>query len=492
MSLSNNVWKCEICGYVHQGAAAPETCPLCGADREHFSPLQVIAAAKTAPVSNRWRCTICDHLHQGPEPPNNCEVCGAAANLFEAVEEAPSLCQEAGIQNILILGAGIAGLTAAEEARKCSAEASITLISKEPGLPYYRLNLTRLLAGEVAETELSVQPESWFQERRIDLVSGEALHLDRRQKQVQLRDGRRFAYDRLILASGSHPFVPPLAGATRDGVATLRTLGDARQILQRLQPGQRCVCIGGGLLGLETAGALTRRGLKVTVLEGHPWLMPRQLPQTAANQLRQHLEKLGIQVFCEAQIQELAGDEQLRSVVLADGRELPADLAVISAGVRPNSWLPRQAELNVNNGLIVDDRMTTNDPHILAAGDLTEHRGRLYGIWPASYAQGVVAGINAAGGRAEFPGLSLATRIKVLDVDLFSVGQLSCNDASYRLLERIEGERYCGLVCRDNFLCGAALLGDTGLAGTLKEVIEKGQQLPEVPALHELFPELRP
>jgi len=352
------------------------------------------------------------------------------------------------------------------------------------------LNLTRFLAGEVSEQNLPLQQSEWFEAQNIELVEGEALQIDRGPKQVQLRDGRIFGYDRLVLSNGSHPFVPPIPGATREGVKTLRTLTDAQQILRQMHPGLRCVCIGGGLLGLETAGALARRGVQITVLEGHPWLMPRQLPQKAGELLRQHLEGMGIQVVCGVQIQELAGDEHLRSVVLADGREISADLVVISAGVRPNSCLARQADLKVKNGLIVDDRMATNDPHIFAAGDVAEHRGRLYGIWPASYAQGTIAGINAAGGTAEFPGLSLATRIKVLDIDLFSIGQLSLPDASFRLVETVQGNNYCALVCRDNHLLGAALFGDTRLAGVLKKAIENEVQLPELPELLDQFPEL--
>ena len=483
-----NRWKCDVCGYVHQGDETPPSCVICGADRDHFSPLILVGGTVT-PDSNQWRCSICEYCHQGSSPPNHCPVCGAAANLFDAVPAEISLCGESGIGEILILGGGIAGLTAAEEARKCSATARITLISKEAGLPYLRLNLTRFLAGEVTEQDLPLQQAEWFREWDIELVEGEALQIDRKQQQVQLRDGRIFPYDRLVLSNGSHPFVPPIPGATREGIKTLRTLKDAQQILKRLHSGLRCICIGGGLLGLEVAGALARRRVQVTVLEGHPWLMPRQLPRAAGQLLQAHLESLGIVVYCDVQIQELGGDEHLRNVVLADGRELPADLAVISAGVRPNSCLARQADLKVKNGLLVDDRMTTSDPQIFAAGDVTEHRGRLFGIWPASYAQGAVAGINAAGGNAEFPGISLATRIKVLDVDLFSIGQLNQPDASYQLLEKTENGHYWGLVCRDNHLVGAALYGETRLAGVLKEAVENEIQLPELPALSELFPD---
>ncbi len=483
-------WKCDVCGYVHQGEAAPNSCALCAADQDHFSPLAIKTTAPDKPQSSRWRCTICDHIHEGAEAPERCVVCGAEKNMFAAVTEEAAFCGSGDIKNILILGGGIAGLTAAEEARKCLADVDITLISKELGIPYYRLNLTRYLAGEIDEAELPMQTSDWFAQQGINLIEGEALQIDRQEKQVSLRDGRSFSYDRLILANGSHPFVPPIPGATRAGVNTLRTVNDAQNILQQLQPGQSVVCIGGGLLGLETAAALARQGAKVTVLEGHSWLMPRQLPQAAGEQLKAHLEKIGIEILCGVTIQELAGDEHLRSVLLSDGREIPAAMVVISAGVRPNSCLARQAELKVKSGLLVDDRMTTNDPDIFAAGDITEHNGRLYGIWPASYAQGAVAGINAAGGNAEFPGVSMATRIKVVDVDLFSIGQFNLADASYRLVEKSNGENYCAIVCRDNHLVGAALFGDTSLAGPLKEAIENEVQLPELPEVQQLFPEL--
>lgn len=481
-------WKCEICGYVHQGERPPASCVLCNAGEEHFSLLE-IKPTQEAKKTDRWRCTICDYIHQGEQPPERCVVCSAGRDMFEAVAEQPGFSSQADFEKILILGAGIAGLTAAEEVRNALPQADIKLISKEPGHPYYRLNLTRLLAGEISAAELPLQTDSWFAERMIDLVEGDALRIDREQKQVTLRDGRNYSYDRLILANGAHPFVPPIPGATRDGVCTLRTLEDAQQILTRLPGVNHCVCIGGGLLGLETAAALAKHGIKVTVLEGHGWLMPRQLPQAAGELLQQHLERMGIEVVCGAAIKELAGDENLRAVQLADGRELQTELVVISAGVRPNSCLARQAELKVKNGLLVDDRMVTSDPDIFAAGDIAEHNGRLYGIWPASYAQGTVAGINASGGEAEFPGLSMATRIKVVDVDLFSIGQLTPTDASYRLLEKTDGNNYSAILCRDNHLVGAALFGDTTMAGMLKDAVENEVQLPELPKVQKFFSE---
>jgi nitrite reductase (NADH) large subunit len=483
-------WKCEVCGYVHKGEQPPEFCPVCGADRDRFSALVIRTERSAAVAAGAWRCSICDHLHSGSAPPLHCPVCSAPANLFAPEHTAEGSAGKTDVGRVLILGAGVAGMTAAEEARRAAPGVTIGLISREPGLPYYRLNLTRFLAGEVREAELAMQQRCWYEQQRIELLQGEVLALVPEARQVQLRDGRVLGYDRLVLASGAHPFVPPIPGATREGVSVLRTLTDARAIRQRLQPGQRVVCIGGGLLGLETAGALSRQGARVTLLEGQEWLLPRQLPRGGGELLQRHVESCGIAVRCGVQVRELVGDEQVQGVRLADDSEIPAELVIISAGVRPNSYLARQSQLKVKTGVIVDDRMFTSDPAILAAGDIAEHRGLLYGIWPAGYAQGVVAGINAVGGHAEFTGLAPSTRLKVLEVELFSVGQLSLPDASYELIEEESKGVYRALVCRDSHILGAALVGDTSLAQLLTDAIKDEVPLPELPELLKFFPEL--
>jgi nitrite reductase (NADH) large subunit len=480
-------WKCEICGYVHQGDAPVDSCPVCGADVSHFTPLELLTAAVTPVATEQWRCTVCDYLWTGPQPPDNCPVCSATANLFEPYA-APDAARGAHtIGRLVILGAGVAGVTAAESARALDPEVVITLISREPELPYYRLNLTRLLAVEIDEEALPLKPAAWFAEQRIDLVRGEVLAIERDRRQVRLQNGSSYPYDRLLLACGAHPFVPPVHGATRDGVMTLRTLGDVRRIVGQLRPGCRCVCIGGGLLGLETAAALQRHGAEVTVLEAFTWLLPRQLPRTGGVLLQDLVEGQGIRVICGVQVKELCGDERVRSVLLDDGRELPCDLVMLAVGVRPNSYLARAAGLRVGSGVIIDDRMQTSDPAVYAAGDIAEHQQVVYGIWPAAYAQGVVAGTNAAGGSAVFTGLPPANRLKVLGIELFSSGRLVAEDGSYRLVEVLEEGNYRAILCRDNRCLGGALLGDTSLAPVLKEAIESGAQLPERPALQKRF-----
>ncbi|GFE60691.1 FAD-dependent oxidoreductase [Geobacter sp. AOG2] len=481
-------WKCEICGYIHNGEGPPSPCPVCGADQGLFSLMEIQREIAIPATSGAWQCGICDYLHQGPEPPASCPVCGSPGNLFRPqAGKHPNSTYNTDIRHVIILGAGIAGITAAGEARRSSPDVKITVLSREPAPPYFRLNLTRFLAGDIKESEICMRPQQWFDEQHIDFLVADATGLDREKRQVCLRDGRTLAYDRLVLANGAHPFIPPLPGATREGVHVLRTREDANAILARLVSVKNVVCIGGGLLGLESAGALARHGLNVTVVEGFSWLLPRQLPPRAGLLLQQRLESQGLIVRCGVQVMELTGDESVHGVLLNNGEELPADLVVIAAGVRPNSHIARQSGLKVHNGVIVDDWMYTSDPAILAAGDVAEHLGKLYGIWPASYAQGIIAGVNAVGGQAEFNGVAPSNRIKVLDIDLFSIGQIQQEDASTMCYEDVHGDNYRALFCRDGQLVGAVLYGDTNLAGLLKEIVESRRQVSECPELGQLI-----
>ena len=475
-------FQCEVCGYVHRGAAPPETCPVCGVGPDQFLPMKVAAApAPPAPEATAWRCTVCNYIHLGPEPPETCPVCGVDAELFEPTDPEPAGIETGG-HCIVILGAGIAGLTAAEHARETAPKAAITLVSEEPGLPYYRLNLSRDLAGEVTEQSLQIQAQAWFDERGIELRQGLATAISPGDRTVQLGQGTELSYDRLVLATGAHAFVPPIPGAELDGVYSFRTMKDAEAMAARAGSG-RCVCVGGGLLGLETAGALSRQGMQVTVLEGAPALLPRQLAQPAARLLRQHLQTLGIEARCGVRIEQLVGQQQVQGVRLASGDVLPAELVVLSTGVRPNSHLARQCGLTVKTGVVVDDSMSTSNEAIFAAGDLCEHRGVLYGIWPASYAQGRVAGINAAGGEVTFTGLPPAHKLKVLDVDLFSIGTIRPEDGSYRAFDQLQERTFRRLVCRDGRLVGAVLYGDTRLAGEVREAVESGVPVQQVESL---------
>ena len=469
-----SAWKCGVCGYVHRGDEPPEWCPVCGTPGDGFDPYADEAPPDARAAVKQWRCLNCSYVHTGPRPPDACPVCGASADRFEPLAETEQeQAASSTVDRVLVVGAGIAGLAAVESLRSAAPGAEITLISRESALPYYRLNLTRYLAEELTEGDLPIYPESWYGEQNVRLMLGtEVSSIDPAQQTVSLRNADKEAFDKLIVTIGAHPFVPPFPGVHRDGVTCFRTLDDAKQILESATPDTKCVCIGGGLLGLETAGALARRGVDVALLEGHGWLLPRQLTERAGALLERHVSDVGIKLYKRARTDEILGDERVRAVALEDGSSISADVVVIATGVRPNSYLARAAGLDVGQGIIVDNHLVSSHPNILAAGDVAEHRGVLYGIWVASRAQGNIAGMNAAGLGVEFGGIPRSNTLKVLGMDLFSIGKFEPEDGSFSVIEQDLENQYFRFVFRDSHLVGAILLGDASLTAPVKRAIE--------------------
>lgn len=477
MSTTKN-WLCIVCGYVHQGEAPPDTCPVCGTGRDDFEAMAVeTAPSSTTTSTTSWRCLNCQYIHSGDAPPTHCPVCHASQERFEADPGiSKDLTSGSDVGRIVIIGGGIAGVAALEAIRKHAPQVDVTLISREDSLPYYRLNLTRYLAGEVTAEELPVHPADWYSDPRLNFIrNAEAREIDTETRTVRTADGRAFSYDRLILAAGAHPFLPPISGSQKQGVFCIRTKADADAVLERAIPGAQCVCIGGGILGLETAGALVNRKLNITLLEGFDWLMPRQLHVEAGNLFAESVREKGIEVITGVVVHEISGDETVRAVKLKDGREFPADLVLVTAGVRTNSWLARQAGLTVKNGVIVDDYLRTSIPEIFACGDVAEHRGICYGLWGPAYHQGIIAGMNAVGIATEFGGIPRSNTLKVLNVDLFSIGVVEAEDASYYEAAGVdENGHYARFLLRDGKLAGAILLGDATLASSAKKAVESG------------------
>lgn len=453
-------WVCLVCGYVHRDSSPPENCPVCGAARSDFEPYEA-PLAQSVKTPSRWRCLICSYEHQGAVPPNACPVCGAASADFESGAASESESGTCGGGRFVIAGGGIAGLSAAAALREASPDAVITLLSKEPEPVYYRLNLTRFLAGELDDAALSIHPLAWYEDRGIRFLSGaEVTAILPDERCVEIDKKAREPFDKLILTCGAHPFVPPIPGASREGVMALRTHAQAKTLLGAIRPGTPCVCIGGGILGLETAAALAKRGAAPTLLEGYEWLLPRQLNPRAGELLARAVAGLGIAVRLGVKVREIQGDERVRGVALDGGEAFPAEQVVITAGVRANSYLARQAGLEVNQGIVVDSHLTTSHPDILAAGDVAEHRGTVYGLWDPARHQGGIAGSNAAGLRHEFGGLPRINTLKVLGIDLFSAGVVMPSDASFQEFEAEQDGNYHRFLFRDNLLAGAILLGD--------------------------------
>lgn len=477
MSKQTKEWRCSVCGYIHKGDAPPAQCVVCGAPEDSFEPFGGNGHPREKDTVESWKCLVCNHIHQGDAPPASCPVCGAGAKKFEPLSKSEETAKQQGIkQRIVIVGAGIAGVSAAEAVRNESSSSEVILLSKEKTLPYYRLNLTRLMAGEVSVDALPIHPDAWYKDNRIDLVKGaEVIQVKPGEKSIQLRDGKTMNYDKLIITAGAHPFIPPVPGAQKRGVTTLRTEAQTHGILLSASKCSSAVVIGGGILGLEAAAGLLKAApnLKVTVIEGFEYLMPRQLNRKASARLMKHVEKLGIRLETGTTVKEIEGDERAAGIVLNNGKTIDADLVIFAAGVRPNSYLARASGLNVNYGIIVNDYMETSMDSIYAAGDIAEHRGVLYGLWNAAMYQGAIAGMNAAGNKAGFGGIPRSNTIKVLGVDLFSIGAIEPCDGSCTVFEKDKGDVYINLIFRDGHLEGAILYGDTTASAVVKKAIEE-------------------
>ncbi|MCF8109275.1 MAG: FAD-dependent oxidoreductase [Desulfohalobiaceae bacterium] len=362
----------------------------------------------------------------------------------------------------VIVGNGVAGTTAAENVRRFDPDGPITILTDEEMPFYYRLRLNEYLAGDVPEEKLFGKKEGWYQDNRIDLKLGlTVVSGDPEQKVLRTADGQTFSYDVLLLANGSHSFVPPIQGADTQGVFTLRTLQDYRDTLAYARDVQKVVLIGGGLLGLEAGHGLLKQGKDVQVVEFFPRLLPRQLDDEGAKRLRLILEEKGFTFYLGAKTSEIAGQERVESVRLEGGASLEAGLALISAGIRPNLEPAQSMGIEVDRGIKVDSHLRTSCKDVYAAGDVAEFRRMNYGIWPAAMEQGQMAGLNMAGQESLYQGTTMANTLKVLGVELGSAGNIDSDNKLQAVMvakERI----YKKIVIDDqDKIAGCIMLGDT-------------------------------
>jgi NADPH-dependent 2,4-dienoyl-CoA reductase/sulfur reductase-like enzyme/ferredoxin len=366
------------------------------------------------------------------------------------------------IGRVVILGNGIAGITAADHVRRRHQRVQIDVVAAEAHHLYNRMGIARLVYGRSAMQGLYLNPDGWYDERSITTwLNTRALEIDRAARTVRLGSGETLSYDKLILATGAQSFVPPIDGVHTPGAFVLRTAEDALRLRGHVQRhgARRAVVAGGGLLGLEAAYALHKTGLHTTVLERGERLLRRQLDARAAQLLREHLEGLGLEIVLGAETRAVDGVDRVRGVRLADGRDLEADVFLVAAGVAPDVELARATGLEIARGVLVDDRMRTSDDAILAAGDVAEFRSHVPGLWPVAVEQAEVAADNAVGGSKTYAPAPPLTMLKVVGVDLTSIGAFDPEPGDDVVALDEGAGRYRKLVVRDGRAVGAILLG---------------------------------
>jgi nitrite reductase (NADH) large subunit len=387
----------------------------------------------------------------------------------------------------LIIGNGVAGNAAAEAVRKQDPDGEIHLFARERYPFYYIPALPDYIAGKKQLAQIIIHDLEWYKNHQINLhLETEIVRVDSEQKTVVTAKGQQYRYDKLLLASGGYAYVPPIKGLETEssfslqtmGIFTLRTLDDAEAIKKKAAKGGTAVLIGGGLLGLEAGNGLRQAGMKVKVVEFFPRLLPRQMDVVGAGILQRQLEEMGFTFYLGTTTQEIRHDADTCQVFLKSGEKLMADLVLISAGTRPELTLAKALGLDIDKAVKVDDSMRTSRRDIFAAGDLVEHRGRFYGVWPASQEQGRTAGIVMAGQEVKYEGTVPANTLKVVGIDLMSAGDIDADNKFISLVSLDEQHKiYRKLVVRDNILIGAILLGDIQGAVEIQETIRLKQTI---------------
>jgi nitrite reductase (NADH) large subunit len=390
-------------------------------------------------------------------------------------------------QKLVVVGNGMAGMRAVEELLKLAPELyDITVFGAEPHPNYNRILLSPVLAGEQTIDEIILNPLAWYDEHGITLHAGKKVaKVDRVKRLVISEDGTEAAYDRLLLATGSNPFILPVPGKELQGVITYRDIADTQAMIDASQHYKKAVVIGGGLLGLEAANGLMLRGMDVTVVHIMPWLMERQLDDHAGKLLQRSLEARGIRFEIGANTEALIPDRDGRvmAVKFKDGRELPADLVVMAAGIRPNTALAESMGLHVNRGIVVNDTLqTTTDPRIYAVGECAAHRGIAYGLVAPLFEQGKVCATHLAQfGIGRYSGSTTSTKLKVTGIDLFSAGNFMGGESHEEIvLDDPFGGVYKKLVIKDDKLVGACLYGDTVDGSWYFKLMREGRKIADI------------
>lgn len=377
------------------------------------------------------------------------------------------------VKQILIIGGGTAGLSAAKAARAQDPEADIILIGGEKRLPYYRLRLCDYIGKSVSFDELEISNQSWFEKNRIQVeLSSRVTSIDATNKKITTTD-KEYTYDSLVLATGSTPIMPPFQGKELTGVHSIWTCEDIAAINEELMNAKKAVVIGGGLLGLEAAHKISDMGIKVCLIEGMPRLLPKQLDEEGSEIFKDKVQSLGISVICGISVAGFEGDANghVTQVRMADDALLEADIVIVSVGVAPNTDIVRDSGMSMNRFISVNEKMETSIKDIYAAGDVASMNGRWFGQWVVAGKQGQVAGTNAAGGGEEYKTTDVPYILTTMGTRVVCAGdtglmQSDASDAPYETEQRTDKEQfsYSKLIFRNGLFVGYILIGEPAKA----------------------------
>ncbi len=431
----------------------------------------------------KWRCKICGYIHEGDTPPNMCPVCGAGPEDFKLLEHTQEQQSKLAITRIIIIGNGAAGMEAARTIREHNKSVEILIFTEESYHFYSRIHLSKFIGKQSKENDIQIYPASWYDEQRITVFLDTPVILISPQDN-EIRDSREstYKYNKLIIATGASAFIPPIEGSSLKGIFSLRNLTDAIKIREKAQNCHSAIIVGGGILGIEAASSLKSIGLSVSIIETAHHLMLQQLDQDASMLLQSILEDKGINFYLNHRVVKFLGVDHLKSAVLDTGKEIKADLALISTGISPNVSLARDADINVNRGIIVNDHLQTNFPNIYAAGDVSEFQGTIMGIWPSAVDQGIVAAKNALGIKTKYTGTVPLHILKVSGLELTTIGQKYKKKSTDKEIKYINKQKrqYLKLIYNRNIILGIIILGIAGIGFGLEKLIKNKTPIKEI------------
>lgn len=429
------------------------------------------------------KCLVCGEIFDSSL--EICPVCGVGKENFIPYEEEIATFTKDTKEVFVILGNGVSGISAGEAIRERNKTCSIIIISNEPYLSYNRPMLTKSLLTQLNSKNIAIHNEEWYNENHITNMLGiQVEKIDVANKEIMLSDNNKIHYDKCIYAIGAECFIPPITGYHKPEVIAIRRIADIEKIKELLPKVKNVVVIGGGVLGLEAAWEINNANCKVSVLEISEKIMGRQLDDNASKLLKEIAEDMGIEITLNAQIGEILGEDTVTGVRLEDGSIIPAELVVISAGIRANVGLAKEAGITVDRGIVVDERMQTNVQDVYACGDCAEYMKTNYAIWPEALEMGEIAGANAAGDNKHYENTAPALTFNGMNTSLFSLGDNGTNpDLQYQLKEVKEEDKktYEKYYYVDHRLVGVILIGDT------KKLIEMTDAVKEKRSYHEMW-----
>lgn len=376
---------------------------------------------------------------------------------------------------IIIIGSGIAAISAIKAIREVDASSVIHLIGQEKDYPYKRIRLSKDLFDSLEENKLLIEKKEWYEKNNIRLYLGtKAIKIDIDQHIVFMDNGKSIEFDKLLFASGARNNTPPIEGINKAGVYTLRTLEDAKEIKSKYESKNSIVQIGGGILGLELVWNLYKKGKKLVIAEIAPRLMPRQLDEKGSKVLLNIIESFGIKVLLNTGVTKITGKDSVEQIETSTGDRIYCDMVIYSAGTRCNTDIVKGSKIITDKGIIVNDKMETNIENVYAAGDVAEFDSMVVGLWNIAVNQGKTAGYNIVGNSNVYKNIIPLAAMNAFNISLFSMGLIDEQKCSNVLIDEDKQEtNYIKVFINEKRVVGAILIGNTVNTLLLKSAIEK-------------------